>query len=98
MANASPDPESPDPESSDPEFSDPGSPDPFSSPSPGDDAAGFEEAEVPPWETEGPEFGQEAPDESFAVDMARLWVKQHQKATMLGAFGVGVFVGALLRD
>ncbi len=98
MANASPDPESPDPESSDPEFSDPGSPDPFSSPSPDTDAAGADEAEAPPWETEAPGFGREDPDESFAVDMARLWVKQHQKATMLGAFGVGVFVGALLRD
>jgi hypothetical protein len=88
MADASPNPESPDSES----------PDPFSSPSPDDNAAGFNEAEAPPWETEDPEFGQEAPDESFAVDMARLWVKQYQKATMLGAFGIGVFVGALLRE
>lgn len=93
MADASPNPESPDPESPDP-----GSPDPFSSPPPDDDAAGVDEAEAPPWGTEDPEFGQEDPDESFAVDMARLWVKQHQKATMLGAFAVGVFVGALLRD
>jgi len=74
----------------------PESPDPFSSPD--EDAVGFNEADAPPWETEDPEFGQEAPDESFAVDMARLWVKQYQKATMLGAFGVGVFVGALLRE
>jgi hypothetical protein len=88
MADASPNPESPDPES----------PDPFSSPSPDKDAVGFDEAEAPPWETEDPEFGQEDPDESFAVDMARLWVKQYQKATMLGAFGIGVFVGALLRE
>jgi hypothetical protein len=35
---------------------------------------------------------------SFALDVARLWVQRHQKASMLGAFAVGVFVGALLRD
>ena len=35
---------------------------------------------------------------SVAVDMARLWVQRHQKATMLGAFAVGVFVGAMLRE
>jgi hypothetical protein len=51
------------------------------------------------------EFGS-APDASpsmgdrsaFALDMARIWMKEHQKATMLGAFAVGVFAGALLRD
>lgn len=74
------------------------SPDSFSSPSTADEGAGFDEADAPPWEREKPEFGQEEMEESFAVDMARLWVKQHQKATMLGAFAVGVFVGALLRD
>ncbi len=35
---------------------------------------------------------------SFALDMARLWVQQHQKASMLGAFAVGVFIGAMLPD
>jgi hypothetical protein len=35
---------------------------------------------------------------AFALDMARMWVKEHQKTTMLGAFAVGVFVGALSRD
>jgi hypothetical protein len=35
---------------------------------------------------------------SMALDMARLWVQQHQKAAMLGAFAVGTFVGALLRN
>jgi hypothetical protein len=35
---------------------------------------------------------------SLATDMARSWVRQHQKATMIGAFGVGVFVGVMLRD
>jgi len=88
MADASPDSDSPDPES----------PDPFSSPVPEDTEAGFNKAEVPPWATDAPEFEDEGPEESFALDMARLWAKQHQKATMLGAFAAGVFVGALLRD
>jgi len=79
--------------SSDPEFSES-----FSSSSPEPGAKGFDEpADSPPWDGDGPEFGDEM-EGSFALDMARIWVKQHQKAAMLGAFGVGVFVGALLRD
>ena len=35
---------------------------------------------------------------SFALDMARMWVEEHQTSVMLGAFAVGVFTGALLRD
>ncbi|MFB6231591.1 MAG: hypothetical protein ABEL04_10585 [Salinibacter sp.] len=35
---------------------------------------------------------------SFYLEMAELWVQEHQKASMLGAFAVGVFVGALVRD
>ena len=35
---------------------------------------------------------------SLAKDMARSWVRQHQKATMVGAFGLGVFAGVMLRD
>lgn len=34
----------------------------------------------------------------MAWDMARMWVKEHQTATMLGAFAAGVFVGAYVRD
>lgn len=34
----------------------------------------------------------------MALEMARLWIREHQKASMLGAFAVGVFAGALLRD
>ena len=34
----------------------------------------------------------------FALDMARLWIKEHQTTTMLGAFAVGVFVGSLFRE
>jgi hypothetical protein len=35
---------------------------------------------------------------AFALKMARLWVEEHQTATMLGAFATGVVVGALFRD
>lgn len=35
---------------------------------------------------------------SLMLDMARLWVREHQKASMLGAFAVGVFAGSWLRD
>jgi hypothetical protein len=34
----------------------------------------------------------------MAWDVTRMWVKDHQTATMLGAFAAGVFVGAYLRD
>lgn len=35
---------------------------------------------------------------SMALDVGRMWVRTHQKESMLGAFAVGVFVGVLLRD
>lgn len=35
---------------------------------------------------------------SFALDMARMWVQEHQKSAMLGAFAVGVVAGALIRE
>jgi hypothetical protein len=37
-------------------------------------------------------------DASVALSLARSWVKQHQKLTMLGAFATGVVLGSLLRD
>lgn len=40
---------------------------------------------------------QETDASSLALEMAQVWVEEHQKASMLGAFAVGVFVGALLR-
>lgn len=54
----------------------------------------------PEWDaTDGePEPAGELDLPSIAVDVARYWVKDHQKASMLGAFGVGVFVGVLLRE
>jgi hypothetical protein len=67
----------------------------------------------PPFETEdafGDSFGaeSESPPQSPASfgtgqlqmgwQMARTWIKQHQEASMLGAFAVGVFVGAYVRD
>lgn len=37
-------------------------------------------------------------DVSFALTMARTWVKEHQTKAMLGAFATGVVVGSLLRE
>ena len=34
----------------------------------------------------------------MAWDVTRMWIEEHQTATMLGAFAAGVFVGASLRD
>jgi hypothetical protein len=34
----------------------------------------------------------------FAYEMAKMWVRDHQKTAMVGAFATGVFLGALLRD
>lgn len=34
----------------------------------------------------------------FALELSKEWVRQHQTVAMLGAFAVGAFVGALLRD
>lgn len=34
----------------------------------------------------------------FALEMAKEWVRQHQTAALVGAFAVGAFVGALMRD
>ena len=80
----------------------PESNDPFASSSPSFEDA-FEGADTPPWDDENRDPMTEGPmtegmSASFALDMARVWVQQHQKATMLGAFAVGAFVGALLRD
>lgn len=35
---------------------------------------------------------------SMALGVARTWVREHQKTSMLGAFAVGVFTGAWLRE
>ena len=77
----------------DPEFSEPFSQSPSS--------GGGENA--PPWEQEGGDpfargTGDDGMSPSFALKMARLWVQRHQKASMLGAFAVGVFIGAMVRD
>lgn len=34
---------------------------------------------------------------AFAGSVARSWIEKHQEETMIGAFAVGVFVGALMR-
>lgn len=75
---------------------DPESPESFSS---FDEETDFEErSDAPPWGTEENTPASDDLSASFAVDMARIWVQRHQKASMLGAFAVGVFVGALLRE
>ena len=69
--------------------------DPFSAPSapdPGMDR-GWDEGEL-----SGEGALSWADRSAFAMEMARMWVKEHQTATMLGAFAVGVFVGSLSRD
>lgn len=66
---------------------------PFSDPSPS--AAG---PDAPPWEDAEDDPLADSSSPSFALNMARLWVQEHQKASMLGAFGIGVFVGAMLRE
>lgn len=35
---------------------------------------------------------------TVAFEVGKVWVKEHQKATMLGAFATGVVLGALIRD
>jgi hypothetical protein len=73
--------------------------DPSSSPN----APSFSSADAPepdwgtPDESDGPASAL-AGRSSFALDMARMWVKEHQTSVMLGAFAVGVAAGALFRD
>jgi len=59
------------------------------------------------FEADGPNVAGSSPDfpgaaadldPSLALELARSWVREHQNATMLGAFAVGVFVGSLFRD
>lgn len=35
---------------------------------------------------------------AFAFSAAKHWVREHQKASMLGALAAGVFIGVLIRD
>jgi len=82
MSDASPEPEPDDPFSSSSSFPD--------------------DTDAPPWDAPGDDLSGPPPpgndqSASMALDMARLWVQQHQKASMLGAFAVGTFIGALLR-
>ncbi|NBB74728.1 MAG: hypothetical protein GVY35_13745 [Bacteroidetes bacterium] len=58
-----------------------------------------------PFSDEGASFAghEEASSDAFgqsqlAMEMAKTWVRQHQTAAMVGAFAVGAFVGALMRD
>mgnify|MGYP006423861897 CR=1 FL=1 len=76
------------------------------------DAGSFEDPDAAfddGFDADGPSFGapsgrsssdRDAPFESASMmqEMAALYVREHQTASMLGAFAVGVFVGALLRN
>lgn len=78
--------------------SDPDSPDPGSSSSAFDAGTDYDpQTDAPPWNARADD-PMEGLSPSLAVDVARIWVQRHQKASMLGAFAVGVFVGAMLRD
>lgn len=57
-----------------------------------------EEPDPPEWEAGIDDPSGEGSSATFALDVTRLWIEQHQKASMLGAFAVGVFIGAMLRD
>ena len=77
-------------------------PDPSSDPSLGSSStptgSPFGGDEPSSWDVEDETSMPEGLSGSLATEMARSWVQRHQKATMLGAFGVGVFIGVLLRD
>jgi len=32
------------------------------------------------------------------MDLSQVWIREHQKTAMLGAFALGVFTGAWLRE
>ncbi len=46
------------------------------------------------------EIGGQDPfgEASFVLELGKEWVRQHQTVAMIGAFAVGAFVGALMRD
>lgn len=64
-----------------------------------------EEASSSPFEDNNDQPGPRPESDAARVEMSslawtvgRTWVEDHQEAAMLGAFAVGVFVGALFRD
>lgn len=62
------------------------------------DASSSEEAEPPEWAADPSGATGLGSSASLAADVAKLWIQEHQKKSLLGAFAVGVFVGAMLRD
>lgn len=78
--------------------------DPFSDGSSSDDPFGDLHDSFEDQAPEDPLGGAPGPaasgalEPSLALELARSWVREHQNATMLGAFAAGVFVGSLLRD
>lgn len=73
--------------------------DPFSPPEPEgenpfSEESPFGSSEAPDFDAPGAGSGQL----SMAWNVARMWIKEHQREAMLGAFATGVLVGAYLRD
>ena len=56
------------------------------------------EGSPPPFDDFDDDSASLADQSGFVLDVARLWIKEHQTTSMLGAFAVGVFAGALFRE
>lgn len=107
-----PDPDPDDAPSSGPDPDAGSAPDPFGDLDPGGTRGSEAEAPFGTDAFEGPDgdgpsfdsSGGPMPDgmggesAGFAYEMAKMWVRDHQKTAMVGAFATGVFLGALLRD
>lgn len=56
-------------------------------------------ATEPPFgRTDAPPSDSGLEQTQLALEVAKAWVQEHQTAAMLGAFALGAFIGALMRD
>lgn len=62
------------------------------------DASSSGEADPPEWAADPSGASGLGSSASLAADVAKLWIQENQKKSLLGAFAIGVFVGAMLRD
>jgi len=53
--------------------------------------------ESSPFDANGPRNDSEK-NLSLVLDLGSMWVRERQKGAMLGAFAIGVFAGAWLRE
>lgn len=56
------------------------------------------QADAPFGRREASPAGDEWEQAQLAFDVAKAWVQEHQTAAMLGAFALGTFIGAMMRD